>query len=67
MSTEIRAGMRVIVTDAAGEEHEVEALSGVQTKGHAFPLVWVNRPLTSGGFEPTPWPADSVRVVVTNV
>lgn len=62
-TTEISAGTTVIVTDAAGAEHEVEALSGVEQKGHAFPLVWVNRPLTSGGFEPTPWPADAVRVV----
>jgi hypothetical protein len=62
-TTEISPGTIVIVTDAAGVEHEVEALSGVQEKGHAFPLVWVNRPLASGGFEPIPWPAESVRVV----
>lgn len=59
----IQAGSRVIITDADGNEHEVEALSGVERKGHAFPLVWVNRPLTSGGFEPMPWPADAVRQV----
>lgn len=58
----IHAGGRVIITDADGAEHEVEALSGIEQKGHAFPLVWVNRPLRSGQFEPTPWPADSVRV-----
>jgi hypothetical protein len=45
-----------------GVEHEVEALSGIEQKGHAFPLVWVNRPLVSGEFEPMPWPADAVRV-----
>lgn len=59
--TSIAAGMRVIITDADGAEHEVEALSGIEQKGHAFPLVWVNRPLVSGEFEPTPWPADAVR------
>lgn len=58
----IQAGLRVIITDAEGAEHEVEALSGIEQKGHAFPLVWVNRPLVSGGFEPTPWPAEAVRV-----
>lgn len=62
-TTDIQAGTRVIVTDAGGAEHEVEALSGVEQQGHAFPLVWVNRPLSSGGFEPTPWPAESVRVI----
>jgi hypothetical protein len=61
-TTTIEAGMRVVITDANGDEHEVEAVSGVEQKGHAFPLVWVNRPLVSGGFEPTPWPADAVRV-----
>lgn len=58
----IQAGVRVVITDADGAEYEVEALSGVESKGHAFPLVWVNRPLVSGEFEPTPWPAEAVRV-----
>ena len=62
-TTSIAAGTRVIITDADGAEHEVEALSGIEQKGHAFPLVWVNRPLVSGDFEPTPWPADAVRAV----
>ena len=61
-TTTIAAGSRVIITDADGVEHEVDALSGVEIKGHSFPLVWVNRPLKSGDFEPTPWPAESVRV-----
>lgn len=58
----IKPGVKVIITDAAGAEHEVDALSGIEYKGHAFPLVWVNRPLASGEFEPMPWPAESVRV-----
>lgn len=58
----IQAGSLVIITDADGAEHQVEALSGIERKGHAFPLVWVNRPLVSGEFEPTPWPAEAVRV-----
>lgn len=61
-TTTIQEGMRVIATDAAGVDHEVEALSGVQHKGYGFPVVWVNRPLRSGEFEPVPWPAESVRV-----
>ena len=56
--------MRVVITDADGVDHEVEALSTVETKGHLFPLVWVNRPLVSGEFEPIPWPANHVRPVV---
>jgi hypothetical protein len=62
-TTMIEAGTKVIITDAFGADHEVEALSGVEDEGHAFPLVWVNRPLKSGEFEPVPWPADSVRAV----
>jgi hypothetical protein len=61
-TTTIQAGVRLIITDADGAEHEVEALSGIEHKGHAFPLVWVNRPLVSGEFEPTPWPVEAVRV-----
>ena len=61
-TTTIQAGVRVVITDADGVDHEVEALSGIEQKGHAFPLVWVNRPLVSGRFEPTPWPAEAVRV-----
>lgn len=59
----IEAGMRVIITDVDGHDHEVEALSGVEKKGHSFPVVWVNRPMKTGDFEPMPWPADSVRAV----
>ena len=58
----VAPGVRVVIVDAAGAEHEVEALSGVEDKGHASPIVWVNRPLYAGGFEPMPWPADAVRV-----
>jgi hypothetical protein len=60
-TTTIEAGTPVIITDAEGVDHEATALTGIEEKGHAFPLVWVNRPLVSGDFEPTPWPADSVR------
>jgi hypothetical protein len=61
-TTTIGPGVKVVITDAEGKEWETEALSAVEQKGHAFPLVWVNRPLVSGEFEPIPWPADSVRV-----
>lgn len=62
MSDEIKAGVSVVITDAEGDEYKVEALSGVETTRHLFPIVWVNRPLRDGGFEPTPWPAESVRL-----
>jgi hypothetical protein len=73
---EIAPGDRVIITDTNGADHEVEALSGVEHKGHDFPVVWVRRPLrpdarprpSHGGrgrwHEPTErmaWPADAVR------
>jgi hypothetical protein len=61
-ATTIQAGTKVVITDADGVEHLVEALSGIEQKGHAFPLVWVNRPLRSGDCEPTPWPAEAVKV-----
>ncbi len=57
----IGPGTRVVITDAFGAEYEVEALSAVRP-GYVFPVVWVNRPLTAGGFEPVPWPAEAVRV-----
>ena len=58
----VAPGVRVIIKDAYGAEHEAEDLSGVEDKGHTFPVVWVNRPLHKGGFEPWPWPAEDVRV-----
>lgn len=61
-TTTIQAGTQVVITDAEGAEHLAEALSGIEQKGHSFPVVWVNRPMRTGGFEPTPWPADAVRV-----
>jgi hypothetical protein len=62
-TTTIQAGTKVVITDADGVEHLVEALSGIEQKGHSFPIVWVNRPMRSGDFEPTPWPAEAVRMV----
>lgn len=61
-TTTIQAGTKVVITDADGVEHLVEALSGIEQKGHSFPVVWVNRPMRTGDFEPTPWPVESVRV-----
>lgn len=57
---EIKPNSMVIITDAYGHEHEVEALSGVE-RGRDMLIVWVNTPLKRGGYEPTPWPADAVR------
>jgi hypothetical protein len=62
-TTTITPGTRVTIREADGSEWEAEALSGVEERGHAFPIVWVNRPLTAGGFDPAPWPADAVEVV----
>lgn len=61
MSDEIRRGDPVIAVDADGIEHVVTALSGVEVKGHSFPVIWINIPKKAGGFEPCPWPAESVR------
>jgi hypothetical protein len=57
----IEAGARILITDVEGKSHESVALSGVEMTGHSFPVVWVNRPLHAGGFEPMPWPAENVR------
>lgn len=54
-------GTAVIITAADGSEHRTTALSGVEREGHNFPVVWVLRPLTDGGTDRVPWPADSVR------
>lgn len=59
----ISEGDRVVITDVNGNEHEVTALSGVEREGHSFPIVWVARPLTAGGTDRIPWPAESVRPV----
>jgi hypothetical protein len=61
-STNVVSGSRVVITDSDGTEHEVEALTEVQETGYSFPIIWVNRPLYDGGFEPVPWPADAVRL-----
>lgn len=51
----------VIITDADGVDHLTKALSGIEQHGQAMPIIWVQRPLYSGGFEPCPWPAEYVR------
>jgi hypothetical protein len=57
----IAAGTKVVIVDAEGQEHEVEALSGVESQGHSFPVVWVARPLIDGGTDRVPWPLEAVR------
>lgn len=57
----IEPGSRVIVIDAAGNEHEVTATSDV-VRGRDFPVVWVDMPRHDGaGVTNMPWPADAVR------
>ena len=58
---EITANSTVVITDAMGREFRTRALSGVETVGHSFPIVWVERPLADGGTDKVPWPADAVR------
>ena len=58
--SEITEGTPVIITDANGAEHRSVALREPQP-GHKFMVVWVNVPKYAGGFEPMPWPLDSVR------
>jgi hypothetical protein len=60
MTTQIEAGSMVRVRDTEGVEHLFEALSGVEEEGHTFPVVWVRRPLASGGEDRMPWPAEDV-------
>jgi hypothetical protein len=54
-------GSQVIITDAFWNKIETKALSGVETSGHGFPVVWVERPLKDGRTEPAPWPLWAVR------
>jgi hypothetical protein len=61
MTTAIDTGRKVVITDAMGNESEAVALSGVETEGHAFPVVWIERPMRDGATEPAPWPAEYVR------
>jgi len=58
----IEPGLKVVVTDVADVDHEVELLHGAKYKGFAFPVAWLDRSLVSGGFEPVPWPAEVVLV-----
>lgn len=57
----IAPGVSVIVLDAEGQEHHVQALSGIETEGHNFPVVWIARPLSGGGTDRVPWPLEAVR------
>lgn len=60
-TTDIAPGVPVVITDAYGAEMPTTALSGVETAGHDFPVVWVERPLKGGGTERAPWPLEAVR------
>ena len=57
----IEPGDIVQIIDVDGREFPARAVSGVETEGHAFPVVWVERPLAHGGTDRVPWPADSIR------
>ena len=57
----LNPGDPIVITDANGEDHPTQALSGVEVEGHNFPVVWVSRPLSGGGADRAPWPAAAVR------
>ena len=59
-TTEITQGTPVIIVDAYGHEIRTRALSGI-VDGGRFPVVWVERPLKSGGTDRAAWPAEAVR------
>jgi hypothetical protein len=61
-TTDFAVGVPVVITDAYGAEIRTTALSGIETEGHTFPIVWVKRPLTDGRTEPAPWPLEAVRL-----
>jgi hypothetical protein len=59
----IEPNTMVRITDANGDTHDVEALSGV-TRGHKMAVVWVNVPRKTGAsYEPMPWPAEYVAEI----
>jgi hypothetical protein len=60
-AVDIAPGTPVIITDASGTEIPTTALSGIETEGHSFPVVWVERPLTNGSTDRAPWPLEAVR------
>lgn len=62
----IKAGDDVLIFDVDGRAHEAKAVSGVESDGHWFPIVWVNRPLVNGETDLVAWPADAVRPLSTN-
>jgi hypothetical protein len=62
-TAEIRPGSQVVAVDIDGNEHPVRALSTVETDGHTFPVVWIERPLSNGGSDRVPWPAESIKAI----
>lgn len=56
--SQIANGDRVIIKYAYGNEHDAIAQSGVEVKGHSFPIVWV---VLADGREALPWPVEDVR------
>lgn len=66
-TSDIAPGVPVIITDAYGAEIRTTALSGIETEGHSFPVVWVERPLKDGGTEPAPWPLEAVQPTLAHV
>ena len=60
-TSEIAPGACVIITDAFGREIRTRALSSVESDGHSFPVIWVERPLKDGSTDRVPWPLEAVR------
>ena len=59
----VEPGAAVVVVDAFGNEHDMVALTGVETDGHDFPVVWVRDPQRRESR--IPWPVESLRLAST--
>lgn len=64
MTSSIGPGDHLFARDAWGKPVRLRALSGVETKGHNFPVVWVERPLAAGGTDRVPWPVEAIKMTV---
>lgn len=67
----IKPGTPVLTVTADGQELRRRAVSGVESEGHDFPVVWVTTEedwasAAGNGHEPEawPWPAEDVREAV---
>ena len=62
-TSSVEPGVAVVVSDVFGEEHHMIALTGIETAGHDFPIVWVRDSQQEG--QRIPWPVESLRLAGT--